>query len=64
MYAFQIVSLFNDEFRLKDEPIDLLYIFPFMLVVAVALILMRKRMKFYIDAFNLKEKVEQKLSEL
>lgn len=61
MYIFQIVSLFNDEFKLKDEPIELIYIIPYMVIVGLVLYLVRKKIQKYIKMFNLKEQIESEV---
>lgn len=61
MYLFQIVSLFNDEFKLKDEPIELIYIFPFILTVGIGLYFIRRKILVYIEMFNLKEQIESEV---
>ncbi|MEQ3500639.1 hypothetical protein ABMY20_12850 [Tenacibaculum sp. SSH1-16] len=64
MYIFQIVSLFNDEFNLKDEPVELIYIFPYMLIVGVGLYFIRKKILKYIEMFNLKEQIESEVKKV
>lgn len=64
MYILQMISLFNNEFKLKDEPIDLIYIVPYMLIVSLLLVYLRVRIMKYIDMFNLKERIDNQIKEL
>ncbi|CAA0192574.1 conserved membrane hypothetical protein [Tenacibaculum maritimum] len=61
MYFFQLTSLFSEEFKLKDEPIELVLIFPYMLIIGVGLYFVRKRIMTYIELFNLKEQIENEI---
>lgn len=64
MYIFQIISLFSEEFRLKDEPIDLMYIIPAIILTGVLLLYLRFRIIKYIDMFNLKERIDNQIKEI
>ncbi len=64
MYFFQIISLFNDEFKLKDEPIDLIYIFPYMILVGLLLLFVRNKILSFLELFNLKERIENQIKDI
>lgn len=64
MYAFQLISLFNDELKFKDEPLELVYIFPTTISIAIILIMIRKRLKKYIHLLKLNEQIEIELKEI
>lgn len=64
MYVFQIASLFNDEFKLKDEPMELSYIFPYMIVVGILLYFIRKKLTAYIYMFNIDERIAEKIKKI
>lgn len=64
MYSYQILALFNDEFQLKDEPFDLIYIIPFILFIASLLLFIRKKISKFIGQFNLKEQIENDIEEV
>lgn len=64
MYSFQLISLFNDELKFKDEPLELIYIFPTTLAIAIILILIRKRLKKYIHLLKLNEQIENELEKI
>lgn len=64
MYAFQMVSLFNDELKFKDEPLELIYILPTTICVAIILTLIRNKLKNYIHLLSLNESVNAEIEKL
>jgi hypothetical protein len=63
MYVFQMISLFNDEMKFKDE-IEIYYIIPIMAIVAIALIIVRKKISPYIELISFNEKLNETISEI
>lgn len=63
MYLVQIVIYFNDEIKFKDE-IDGLFIVPFVIATLATLYFSRRKLKNYIDNFNLLDQINEKLNVL
>jgi len=63
MYVFQMISLFNDEMKFKDE-IEIYYMIPIMLMVAIVLLFIRRKISPYIELMSFNEKLNETIEEI
>lgn len=64
MYCFQLISLFNDELKFKDEPLELIYILPTTISVAIILVLIRSKLKSYIALLAIHEDINNEIEKI
>tara|TARA_Y100000815_G_C13342992_1_gene500803 strand:+ start:3228 stop:3701 length:474 start_codon:yes stop_codon:yes gene_type:complete len=65
MIFYQIIILVNDDIRLKDNQVlDKFFLIPLVVGICIALLLIRNKLSIYIQAFDLKEEIENKIKEV
>ena len=64
MYFYQIINLFNDDIKLKDEAIDNVILFPLIILLCVFLYGVKRKLAFYINAFELRNRIEKEINEV
>lgn len=57
-YIYQIINLLNDEFKFKDEALDDYFVVPLSIIICIVLLRLRGRLSFYIEAFRLRQELE------
>lgn len=64
MYLYQMVNILNDDVKLKDEAIDNLILVPIILLCCFVLFQARRKLSFYLNAFDLKESITKEISKV
>ncbi|WP_134344400.1 hypothetical protein [Flavobacterium psychrophilum] len=64
MLLYQIIILLNDEIKFKDEEFDEIIIIPIIISVCLLLLIIRKKLAFYVDAISLKERLEEEINQI
>lgn len=65
MNVYQILTLINDEFRIKDFiAFDKYMILPLSIFACIILFFARKKLKFYVSALSLNDRIQEELDKL